>query len=275
MCEAREVMTPQPVKVPANTPIQDCARILWRLGLRHLPVVDTEGRCQGVITDFDLLQHGEMIGDDGTWMSRGPDQPRASDLARTTPCMARPSEPVRQVVHRMLDKRCDVVIVTDRRSHPIGILTEHDLVRWARLTLSDEALLPAGDAPIHSVQLYADAFDAFDAMVTHGVRHLIVFDEEHPVGVLSWRDLVVEDVLGFRRVRVRDLVRGDRMITLPVGARWGEIADLMVRHRIGCVPLITPDRRVAAVITRTDVLHAMLRTLQDIEDADRVDPVDT
>jgi len=257
MSEIRELMTPRPVKVPANQPIQDCARMLWRLGMRHLPVVDESGRCIGVISDFDLLQHGEIIGEEGTWLGRG-DHPKAAALARTDPVECRETDDLQGVVREMRDRATDVAIVVDNRRHPIGIVTEHDIVRWARLVLSPAAVLPSGHSPVHTVGLYEPAIAAFDAMIDNDVRHLVVVDDDTPVGVISWRDLVIEDVVGFSAVRVRDLIRGERMISLPVGAGWREIADLMVRHRIGCVPLTSPDGHVAAVISRTDLINVVI-----------------
>lgn len=257
MIEIRELMTPFPVKVPGTQPIQDCARILWRLGIRHLPVVDEQGRCLGVISDFDLLQHGELIGEDGTWLGRG-DHPQAAALARADLIECRETDDLREIVREMRDRATDVAVVVDNRRRPVGIVTEHDVVRWARLVLSHAAVLPAGGGPVFTVGLYDPAIAAFDAMIDNDVRHLVVVDGDHPVGVISWRDLVIEDVVGFTAVRVRDLIRGERMIALPVGASWRDIADLMVRHRIGCVPLMSPDGHVAAVFTRTDLLGAVL-----------------
>jgi CBS domain-containing protein len=258
MAQVRELMTPQPVKVPATQPIQDCARILWRLGLRHLPVVDDKGRCVGVISDFDLLQHGEIVSDDGAWLARTGDDPRAIGLARTDPVECRETDELDRVIAEMRDRATDVAVVVDPRRHPIGILTEHDVVRWARLTLPDVAILPTGQSAVHAVDLHASAMDAFDAMIDHDVRHLVVLDDGLPVGVLSWRDLVVEDVVSFRNVRVSDVLRTAHATTLPVGASWPDVANLMVRERIGCVPLVAPDGHVAMVLTRTDVLGQAL-----------------
>jgi CBS domain-containing protein len=257
MPNVTELMTPMPVKVPASQSIQDCARILWRLGIRHLPVVDEQGRCIGVITDFDLLQHGELVGDDGTWLGRG-DQPRAAALARTDPVECREADDLMQVVREMRDRGTDVAVVVDARRHPVGILTEHDVVRWSRLSLPTAAVLPAGEHEIYAVGLHEPALAAFDQMIDHDVRHLVVVDDGRPVGVLSWRDLVVEDVLGFRNVRVSDMLPARELISLPTGASWRDIADEMVRHRVGCIPLLSPDGAVATVITRSDVVGAVL-----------------
>ncbi len=50
-----EVMTKDPVTVPADTPLKDAAQIMFERWFRHLPVVDAEGNVAGVISLRDLL----------------------------------------------------------------------------------------------------------------------------------------------------------------------------------------------------------------------------
>lgn len=258
MCHVRELMTPQPVKVPFDQAVGDCARILWRLGLRHLPVVDANGRSIGVITDFDLLQHGEIIGEDGQWLDRGDGRTKAADLARTDPVECVESDRLREVIARMRDQGTDVALVLDAHRHPVGILTEHDVVRWSRLELPDEPVLPASDAQVVTVDLYAPALAALDVLVDHNVRHAIVTEDEQPVGVISWRDLVIEDMLGFNASKVREVLKDEGVLSLPVGATWQEIANTMVSHHIGFIPLIDEKGKVAMVLSRTDIMSYLI-----------------
>lgn len=254
MSQVRELMTPLPVKVPGHQPIQDCARILWRLGVRHLPVVDSEGRSIGIITDFDLLQHGEIIDEDGTWMDRGDGRLKARDLARTNPVECQEFDDLYRVVRELCDESTDVALVIDSRRHPVGILTEHDVVRWSRLELPDTAILPGEDSGVVSIDLYAPALSALDAMIDRGVRHLLVTDDGAPVGVVSWRDLVVEDLLGFKTAKVRDVLPANDLIALRVGATWLDVANTMASRRIGFVPLLDEGGQVAMVLSRTDIM---------------------
>lgn len=258
MARIRELMTPEPVKVPMSTPIADCARILWRLQLRHLPVVAENGAFIGVVTDFDLLQYGEIISDDGTWADRGSARISAADAARTLAVECRPDDDMLDVFREMRDLQKDVAVVVDNRRHPIGIVTEHDAIRWSRAFVGQGPTLIHPDRSVHAVDCLAPGFTAFDAMVEHGVRHLVVMDGVELYGVISWRDLVVEDLLGWRSQRVGELVRSGPVITAPVGASLRELADLMVQNKIGCVPLVDEEGAVAAMVTRSDVIGAVL-----------------
>ncbi len=50
------VATPRPVTVTAATPLADCARLVRERDVRHLPVVDGEGRPVGLLSTRDFLQ---------------------------------------------------------------------------------------------------------------------------------------------------------------------------------------------------------------------------
>lgn len=261
MPQVRELMTPEPVKVPATTPIVQCARILWRLGVRHLPVVDVDGRFAGVVSDFDVLQQGEIISDDGTWLDRGTGGADAGSLARTLALECRPDDDLLQLLADMRDQQRDVAVVVDNRRHPVGILTEHDAVRWARAFLGVAPTLVHPGSPVHKVDAMDPGFAAFDRMVENGVRHLLVYEDDAPVGVLSWRDLVVEDLLDWRQAKVGDLLRSDSLVTAREGTTLRQIANLMVRLRIGCIPLTSADDEVVGVVTRSDVIGAVIGRL--------------
>lgn len=51
-----DVMTPEPFTVRDNTNLEAAARILLRLKIRRLPVVDEEGRLVGMFTRSDVIR---------------------------------------------------------------------------------------------------------------------------------------------------------------------------------------------------------------------------
>lgn len=53
---AAEVMTRRVVRVPLGTPVANAARLMVRLGIRRLPVVDAVGGLVGIVTRADLLK---------------------------------------------------------------------------------------------------------------------------------------------------------------------------------------------------------------------------
>jgi CBS domain-containing protein len=53
---ASQVMTSKVVTVPVGTPVAAAARLMIRLGIKRLPVVDDQGRLAGIATRADLLK---------------------------------------------------------------------------------------------------------------------------------------------------------------------------------------------------------------------------
>jgi len=61
---ARDLMTPDVVTVPPETPVLTIARMLADRGISAAPVVDAQGQVAGVVTEGDLIRRlaGEGTG---------------------------------------------------------------------------------------------------------------------------------------------------------------------------------------------------------------------
>jgi len=122
-----------------------------------------------------------------------------------------------------------------------------------------------------SVEPDAAALEAWDRMVDRGIRHLPVVDREHRVvGVLSVEDL--RAALPFavdrgahpsppQREAARGWRVGDVMThapeTIHEEAGLGEAAERMAEARVGCLPVVDEAGRLAALLSETDLLHAL------------------
>ena len=54
---AREVMTAEVVTVQPSVPLGEAAALMLERGVSCLPVVDEEGRPEGIVTSTDVLKH--------------------------------------------------------------------------------------------------------------------------------------------------------------------------------------------------------------------------
>ncbi|OYT55083.1 MAG: inosine-5-monophosphate dehydrogenase [Candidatus Altiarchaeales archaeon ex4484_2] len=50
-----EVMSSPLLTIPAHTPVEECARIMQKTGLRHLPVTEKD-KITGIVTNSEILK---------------------------------------------------------------------------------------------------------------------------------------------------------------------------------------------------------------------------
>jgi CBS domain-containing protein len=139
---ARDLMTPDVVTVPPETPVLAMARLLADRGISAVPVVDAEGKVVGIVTEADLIRRlaGEADKTGGFFASLFGNQERdAERYARTHGVMARdvmtsdvvavdPDTLAADVAHMMEDKGIRRVLVTqDGRLK--GLVSRADLLR--------------------------------------------------------------------------------------------------------------------------------------------------
>jgi len=108
---------------------------------------------------------------------------------------------------------------------------------------------------------------AGDVMSLGQIRHLPVLDEGRLVGVVSQRDLLanslsklLENDAGrqrrfLRTARVTEVMNCEP-ITVSPETPTEEAARLMLRHRIGCLPVLDPTGTPVGLLTETDLLRA-------------------
>ena len=108
---------------------------------------------------------------------------------------------------------------------------------------------------------------AGDVMSLGQIRHLPVLDEGRLVGVVSQRDLLanslsklLENDAGrqrrfLRTARVTEVMNCEP-ITVSPETPTEEAARLMLRHRIGCLPVLDSTGTPVGLLTETDLLRA-------------------
>jgi len=267
MDEVAAFMTTRLVVVRDDADLTACALKLLDHDFRHLPVVDEEGALVGVLADIEVFARIGFTSLDEPALAvlePGADELTAGALCRPARVVSSPTANLLPVLRRMLSERSDcVLVVSDDK--PVGILTEHDALRLAQAQVDSRlATRHCGTQPVLTVPLDCSVARAWQIMTAAGIRHLCVTDEVGVLrGVISHRDLVregaeseapVQALLGHQLVWTVD-----RTATLPEVTRW------MIAGRVGCIPVVNDQDRPLSVITRTDVIDALVGALEEGE----------
>ena len=152
--------------------------------------------------------------------------PPLASLVRRAPVVCALDVPIEEAVRLMRSQGVGSVVVVDGGARPVGILTEHDLVR----VLGEE--LHA--APVSAVMTrdpvalpgHALAYEAALVMVERNIRHVLVTQEGRLVGVISERDLFSLQRLGLAELTMEIRLAADLQLLARLA---GNIRRLTVR----------------------------------------------
>lgn len=117
--EVQRWMTPAPVTVTPEESLAEARRKMTAGRFRRLPVVDRDGILVGIITDGDLRAHGGYL-----------ETTKVSGVMVEKPITVAPTDQITKAVQLMLDNKIGGLPVVDGEGHPIGIITESDLLRF-------------------------------------------------------------------------------------------------------------------------------------------------
>ena len=123
----RDLMTPNPMTVLPDATIDAAARLMETRRIRHVPIVDADGRLLGLVSQRDLLRAAWQLSTDGdptSWRSAP-----LSEIMRDEVDTAQPSDTAVDAARRILSNRRSCLPVVDAEGLLVGILTESDYVR--------------------------------------------------------------------------------------------------------------------------------------------------
>jgi len=219
---AADVMTLNPVTLPATMPLAQAAAVLADRNLKRLPVIEDDGRLTGMVSRSDLLKTV------AEGLRQRPDQPlalptgapatAAAIMLRDVPTVHRDT-PLAETLDRLLETQKRRVVVTDDQQRVVGIITDGDVIRRAAQRVRPGALrslvawLGGGERP-SELEVNARGRTAADVMTS-------------PV------------------------------VTVALDTPIGEVIQLMIGHRVKRLPVLDADGRLAGLIGRAGVLMAL------------------
>jgi CBS domain-containing protein len=246
-----ELMTGPPVQVSGDTSIESCAVRMAHLGIRHLPVVRSDGSLYGVVTDAAVRRR----------LTTFAGMSMAADLATVAEVVAGPNDVLASVMRRLVRTRQDFVVVVDEHRHPLGMLTEHDLLKVALLAVPEHLKVDdLHQRPLITLDASELGSVALELMIRNQIRHIPVTGAEgRLLGVVSFADLVAADVT--RRSVPLDTIRSETVFTALSSTSLTVCAARMLEAHVGCLPVIE-DGRATGIVTRRDLIEASATELE-------------
>ena len=117
-----------------------------------------------------------------------------ADLMSKNVLTCEPDMSVQAAARRMAQRRVSSIVVSGDGLHPLGIVTDNDLrTKVLAAGLSPEvSVTRIMSRPVQTITTNSDSFDALLAMSSHGVRLLVVMENDRMVGIISEHDMQME-----------------------------------------------------------------------------------
>lgn len=140
---AADVMTREPVTVPARTPLPQVAEQMARRRLKRLPVVDERGSLVGMVSRLDLLRTAasglSTAAPEAVELGLARDQPLARAMRRDAPTV-HPDTPLPEVFQAVISTRLNRAFVVDEDRKVVGLVSDAELIERVTPALRPGAL---------------------------------------------------------------------------------------------------------------------------------------
>jgi CBS domain-containing protein len=211
----RDIMTFDPRKVVANTLLSDAARLLLSSVFTGLPVVDSENRPIGVITQGDLIRKGGLPLRLGLLVESDQERRdlllnqlsslRAEEVMTSPPVVIAAKRPLNEAVALMLEKGVKRLPVVNENGLLVGMLSRLDIFRTVMRESPDWKAFKAqrievahlkcvGDIlrrDVHKVLPETPLHEVIRIIDVNDIQRVAVVDaEEKLLGLISDRDLL-------------------------------------------------------------------------------------
>ena len=270
-----DAMSGSPVSAEADAPLEEAFGLMRSNRVRRLPVVDTEGRVEGLISADDLIRLlsreigglGEVLtaqlpadvsGPMGPEESEGPPRRVAEHYGRDV-VSASASASIAELAREMEERAVGSVVVLDEDEKAVGLVTDRDIA----LRVVAAGLAPAStqaSAIMSTPLIGADPAEPLEEIVERmraaSVRRIPILRDGRPVGIVTFDDLLVAfgselDQLGacvareIRRARIHSQLASFRH---DLEERIEETAEQL--RRVGDQTLRTLGREIEQVVGR-------------------------
>lgn len=119
--------------------------------------------------------------------------------------------------------------------------------------------------PVITIPMDASLSSAMELMGEKEIQYLPVMDEAgKPVGIISERDLLHKTSVLFDDTEGEDSpvssIMRSPMISTSSVTDIRRVVMAMFDHRAGCMPVLSESMELVGIVTRSDILHALVKS---------------
>ncbi|HVO43477.1 MAG TPA: DUF190 domain-containing protein [Aggregatilineales bacterium] len=209
---AREIMTTPVITAWANETVGTVVRRMVDHNLKRMPVVDEWRKLVGMVSRLDILR---VIAGDSTRQQEQGSSPQPGKTVGDVMSQIVPkvyaNEDLTDILKKMLQADMRRVIVLDEHDHPVGVITDGDLVARVSPAVRQNILrsftarvlgtgsLRRGDVTARDLMSFdvltvskdLSIVDAIALMIREKRKRLVVVDsQQHPIGMVDRQTLM-------------------------------------------------------------------------------------
>ncbi len=188
--------------------------------------------------------------------------PLIAIATRNVVCLA-PDDSVGEAARIMAEKRISSIVVTDGNGHPLGILTERNMLQAMQSVCQPRTpLKQIMSSPVITVPASITCLDAYQICLRDGIRHLVIVGYDGTLlGLVSETDFRLHinlAALAGRRQVASTMSRS--VFSLPIESSLKDTLLLMQAHRDTCV-VVVEDEHPVGIVTERDIVRLYSHTL--------------
>ena len=263
--KVKEIMTKEVIYVNKNEDLYHVLSLMERHNITKLPVLDN-GKIVGIVTDNKIADKL------GSIRSRGVPAARmhASSVMEKEFDAISPDTEIIDILKSVGEPGPTMLpVVIDNML--VGVVTKADLLP---LVEGEENIKEIMTTNVIAAHPEDRVIHARRLMLDNDIARLPVTDNGKVVGIISDKEIafafasIKKSVsLGQQQNRIRNLLVKDIMKSPAITARDNisikDAAEIMIKHEIGCIPIVGGDNKIKGIVTRTDLLRYLLKKLKE------------
>jgi CBS domain-containing protein len=261
------------ITVTPETHLNDARHVMSAEKIRVLPIVKSK-KLVGIVTRRGLLRADITTLDRNSWNTNiDLKDETVGEIMTANPITIVPTALIPKAARVMLENKITALPVMEN-GEMVGILTNSDILRFilSEVPLLKKEILVRDYMTDDVVTIDPDTslLEAHRLMGTKRIRSLPVMTGDQLVGLVTRTDLMSSDPSRFASRNNQELslkiltqsvnqIMTRQLITISPEQKVVDAARLMLENKIHCLPILDENKRLAGLITESDLFLMVIQ----------------